>query len=38
MLRTSCQWKALPGERFGSASEMHQEFMQWSKSGFFEAL
>lgn len=38
VLRTGCQWKALPAERFGSASAVHQRFMQWSKAGFFEAL
>ncbi len=38
VLRTGCQWKALPAERFGSASAVHQKFMQWSRAGFFEAL
>ena len=38
VLRTGCQWKALPSERFGSASAVHQKFMQWSRAGFFEAL
>ena len=38
VLRTGCQWKALPFERFGSASAVHSKFMQWSKAGFFEAL
>ena len=38
VLRTGCQWKALPAERFGSASAIHARFMQWEKSGFFEAL
>ena len=38
VLRTGCQWKALPSERFGSASAVHQKFMQWSKAGFFETL
>lgn len=38
VLRTGCQWKALPAERFGSASAVHQKFMQWSEAGFFEAL
>ena len=38
VLRTGCQWKALPSERFGSASAVHQKFTQWSKAGFFEAL
>ena len=38
VLRTGCQWKALPRERFGSASAVHQKFMDWSKAGFFEAI
>lgn len=38
VLRTGCQWKALPAERFGSASAIHQKFMLWSKAGFFENL
>ena len=38
VLRTGCQWKALPPERFGSASAIHQKFMLWSKAGFFENL
>jgi len=38
VLRTGCQWKALPAERFGSASAIHQKFMVWSKAGFFEDL
>ena len=38
VLRTGCQWKALPAERFGSASAMHQKFMDWSKAGFFEEV
>ncbi|MCY1366608.1 hypothetical protein D9M68_748860 [compost metagenome] len=38
VLRTGCQWKALPAERFGSASAVHQRFLQWSRAGFFEAL
>lgn len=38
VLRTGCQWKALPAERFGSASAVHQKFMDWSKAGFFENI
>lgn len=38
VLRTGCQWKALPKERFGSASAVHKRFLQWEKAGFFEAL
>ena len=38
VLRTGCQWKALPGERFGSASSVHKYFRQWLKAGFFLTL
>ena len=38
VLRTGCQWKALPAERFGSASSVHKHFLEWEKAGFFEAL
>ena len=33
VLRTGCQWKALPAERFGSASAIHARFLQWEKEG-----
>lgn len=38
VLRTGCQWKALPKERFGSASAVHKRFLEWQAAGFFEAL
>ncbi len=38
VLRTGCQWKALPKERFGSASSVHKYFRQWLKEGFFLSL
>jgi len=38
VLRTGCQWKALPRERFGSASAIHKRFQEWEKAGFFVAL
>jgi transposase len=38
VLRTGCQWKALPKERFGSASAIHKRFLEWEAAGFFEAL
>ena len=38
VLRTGCQWKALPKERFGSASAIHTHFMRWMREGFFVAL
>ena len=38
VLRTGCQWKALPGELFGSASAIHARFLEWEKAGVFENL
>ncbi len=38
VLRRGCQWKALPAERFGSASAIHQRFLAWEQAGFFESL
>ena len=38
VLRTGCQWKALPKERFGSGSAIHTHFMNWMHAGFFVAL
>ncbi len=38
VLRTGCQWKALPKERFGSASAVHKRFLEWEKAGVFEAI
>ena len=37
-LRTGCQWKALPKERFGSASAVHKRFLEWEEAGVFEAI
>ncbi|ENZ95379.1 transposase [Xanthomonas fragariae LMG 25863] len=37
-LRTGCQWKALPKDRFGSASAIHKRFLEWEAAGLFEAL
>jgi len=37
VLRTGCQWKALPRE-FGSSSAIHTHFQQWQNSGFFRRL
>ena len=28
VLRTGCQWRALPRERFGSASAVHKRFLE----------
>ena len=38
VLRTGCQWKALPKERFGSASAVNNRFLEWEVVGVFEAL
>jgi transposase len=38
VLRTGCQWKAVPKERFGSASAVHRYFMEWERAGVFQAI
>jgi len=38
VLRTGCQWKALPEERFGSASSIHKYFLAWQRAGVFVQL
>ena len=38
VLRTGCQWKELPKERFGSSSSIHAYFMRWMRTGFFLSL
>jgi len=35
VLRTGCQWKALPRE-YGSGSTCHRRFQAWVKAGVFE--
>lgn len=35
VLRTGIQWKALPKEKFGSASSIHKYFQEWVLAGFF---
>jgi transposase len=34
VLRTGCQWKALPQE-YGGASALHAYFQRWQQEGFF---
>jgi len=34
VLRSGCQWKALPKE-FGSASSVHKYFLEWKRKGVF---
>ena len=38
VLRTGCQWKALPQSDFGSASAVHKYFLKWQAAGLFERL
>ena len=38
VLRTGCQWKALPKVRFGSPSAIHTHFMRWMRAGFFVSI
>ena len=37
VLRTGCQWKAMPAE-FGSGSAIHAYFQEWVLRGVFEKL
>ncbi len=37
VLRTGCQWKAMP-EKFGKGSNIHRYFQFWERAGFFEAI
>ena len=37
VLRTGCQWKAMPAE-FGSGSAIHAYFQEWVESGVFHQL
>lgn len=37
VLRTGCQWKAMPRE-FGSGSAIHEYFQEWTHRGLFEKL
>ncbi len=34
VLRTGCQWKALPKEGFGNSSAIHTHFLRWAESSF----
>lgn len=38
VLRTGCQWKAVPKERYGAGSSIHAYFRAWEKAGVFRAL
>ena len=38
VLRTGCQWKALPKSEFGSASSIHKYFLEWKRESVFVRL
>lgn len=37
VLRTGCQWKAVPAE-YGSGSTLHRYFQEWTSQGVFRKL
>lgn len=37
VLRTGCQWKALPSQ-FGSGSTCHRRFQRWAETGVWEKM
>ena len=37
VLRTGCQWKAVPKE-YGAGSSIHKYFQEWAAEGFFERM
>ena len=37
VLRTGCQWKAVP-EKYGCSSSIHRYFQEWGEAGFFEKI
>jgi len=38
VLRTGCQWKALPKEVYGSPSSIHKYFLEWQRKKVFVRL
>jgi transposase len=38
VLRTGCQWKAVPKEKYGCGSAVHRYFTEWAAHKFFETL
>jgi transposase len=38
VVRTGCQWKEVPKERFGCTSTIHRYFLEWAQAGFFRSL
>jgi len=37
VLRTGCQWKAVPKE-YSAGSSIHKYFQEWAAAGFFEKI
>jgi len=37
LLRTGCQWKALP-RCYGAPSTVHDRFQEWQRAGLFETI
>ena len=37
VLRTGCQWKAVP-DQYGSGSTVHRRFQEWTQAGIFDAI
>lgn len=37
VLRTGCQWNAVPRE-YGNSSTLHRYFQRWTEEGFFERI
>lgn len=38
VLRTGCQWNALPKERYGSGKTVHRYFQRWVRAGVFRRM
>jgi putative transposase len=38
VLRTGCQWNALPAEQFGSGKTAHRYFQRWVRAGVFRQM
>jgi putative transposase len=38
VLRTGCQWNALPRERYGSGKTVHAHFQRWVRAGVFKRM
>ncbi len=38
VLRTGCQWNALPKERYGSGKTVHRYFQRWVRAGVFHRM